>query len=225
MGDLFAKHPFMTETFFAVTNEIDYDAVQLTEMTGFEDNFLLGSGTAVGAEYPKNVGFKVEGRAQARPGPSRSGASGKMKAGANLPDSLRNQDSVLVVSDRLSAILSAAEKKLELLPVKISSKPPAAYFIVNALEHIDCLDHAKSDTTWGDGLKQPKMKDGKVADRIWEVKKGAHLDPHEVPAGRRFFQVARLEGVWFARKALADELIASGVTGLRVRPAAEYRAH
>ncbi len=81
----------MPDTFFALTNEIDYQAVELTELKGFDESFMLGSGKPI-EKYPKKVSFKVEGKAQTRPGPARPGAAAKMKAGSRLPDSLRNTE-------------------------------------------------------------------------------------------------------------------------------------
>jgi hypothetical protein len=175
--------------------------LELAELKGFDEDFLLGGGEPVADSYPKKrPTFTVDKRPVTKPGPERPGRAGKMKASNLLTDLLHGGDPhVLVISSAMKSLIAKAERHVEFLPVTIKGHAEP-FFIANFLDHVACLDLEKS------GAEQ-------VNGEVLTIKKLV-LRKGAVPADRALFQVKEYRDLFLVRDSLAAAFEEAGLTGM-----------
>jgi len=204
--------------FVVAGHTLDYDALQLQELKGFAKDFLLARwvGHVLTSSFPKSVTYTIDGTPVPSPGPQREDRR-SLAASMGLSDSLRNNDSLLVVSQALRSIIEAHEKHVELLRVTLvapkKKKVDAAYFIVNPLDAVDALDIGASTLRWNHGGQSPRLKDGVIDDSVERIERIV-LDEKRVPADRSLFLLKYVDFVIFMRTSLLTAIGAAGLTGI-----------
>lgn len=176
-------------------------AVHLDVIQNFTESQYFVLGRSFAGKFPENVQFAMD--------PDRP-------RDTILTDSLRNIDSLLVISERLRDFLEQRKVKcVEYLPVAIldhKGKPVASkYFIAHTLDDLDCLDVARA---------QPLYSEIRKAS-ITLVKHMA-FDEARIDPERELFQVKNLDGFTFATRELADAITAAKFTGIKWLPIADY---
>ena len=123
-----------------------------------------------------------------------------------------------VVSSKLKAVLQKEIKnnQVEYIPARIiNHKGRTAskdYFLVNALDIVDCIDIEKSGVEWNTIKK----------DLIDHCENGMILKPEAIPAGYNFFRPRHWEYNILISAELAEKLTATGLTGLVFRSTQGY---
>ena len=120
----------MIKKYQAWIHKIEPMACSLYHFEGFDKSYLLNEGIKVKEQYPENVYFDMH--------PDRTKDN-------LLVDSLFNTDNELVISKKMMIFFVDKKiKNLEFLPVKIRDHQAKfideEYFILNILDHQDCLD-------------------------------------------------------------------------------------
>ncbi len=119
--------------------------------------------------------------------------------GVKLADSVPNTSNLLVVSERLRALLAASGERIEFHPAKIRNlkgrlvKDP--YFIANPIGWVDCMDRAKSD------FEESNLMRGQVS-----YFRRLVLDLERIPKDRKLFRLATMKELVLARNDLAHEI-------------------
>jgi hypothetical protein len=187
--------------FVLLQNDVFGSGLKLLDLKGYDNDFLLGRGDSLLAEYPKKTPtYQVEIQKSTSRGP---GGRHKVKLETALTDSLVCQDAtVRVVSEKMMQVISAAEKQVEFLPVQIKGfKEP--YFIANLLNHIPCLDVAKCGN-------QKLNEQGQLpfAPKKLVVKAAS------IPSERALFQVKEFSEFFLVRNDVAAKMKEAHLTGM-----------
>ncbi|GAA5182354.1 hypothetical protein GCM10025771_31450 [Niveibacterium umoris] len=173
----------------------------LQDISGFEDTYKLKNGTPLTGQFPRGVSLHM---------------NPDFPDDLALGDSLLNSDMIVVGSARLKDFLIArAIPNLEFLPVAIvDHKGRLAsedYFIVHPTVPVDCLDRKAS--AYEEDILDP--------DSIGFISKLV-LDEAAIPPDRQIFSMAGYWDLTFARRDLAEALIAAGFTGIRFIEPSEH---
>lgn len=184
----------MTEEYVVWKHDIVPNACSLFHFEGFEKAYLLERGNSLSDQFPDDAYFDMN--------PDRPNDT-------LLVDSLYNNHSQLILSEPFVAFLSEKKRdNLEFLPVKIMNHKgkfaDEKYFIMNVLDHQDCLDVQAS------GAKLPRMKTGSIQ----RVKKVV-LDEDKLDDSLDIFRITSFHRANIVKKSLADEITAQGFTGVK----------
>lgn len=190
--------------FRVLKHDVWSDGIRLSQLKGYDEDFLLNTDQSLAASYPKGVTYAVDKSSVTRAGPAKPGRAGKEKASVLLTDSLHNTDDNLVVSERMAALIRERERHVEFLPVQIKGYTEP-YFIVNLLAQVACLDVKKS------GARKTPGPGG--TSQIAGVKKLVILEPN-IPPERALFRVKEYPSIILARDTLISEFEAASLTGL-----------
>jgi len=174
--------------------------------------------------FPKSVTYTIDGAPVPPPGPQRDDKR-STAAAMGLRDSLRNTDSLLVVSQALRSVIEAHEKHVELLPVTLvapkKKKVDAPYFIVNPLDAVDALDIGASALRWKNGGQGPSRKDGGIDDSVDRIEKLV-VDEKRIPADRSLFLLKHVDFVIVMRASLLAAIESAGLTGVEAIRVEDY---
>lgn len=171
--------------------------VVVMDLQGVDGAFDLTDGASVQASFPATAAFHFN--------PS-------FKRNKQLADCLVNVEGMMVCSARLKAFIeSKMAEGLEYLPVRLVDLEgrvvPDPYFIIHTIEHVDCIDLAKSSVTWST-----------IDPTSIRFAKHIELDPARVPDRRLIFRPRSFPGLLLVRRDLADEIEQLGFSGIRCRP-------
>jgi hypothetical protein len=168
--------------------------LSLDSLTGYDEDFLLGEGRPLLAEYPKKKPvFPVENVGTAR-GPKQPD-----KSNPALVDLFGSLEGPLVSSKKLADLVAKHTKKVELLPV-VLGKHKEPYFILNVLSQVTCP-----------GVEEDQPESGKPALVKAMLKSGA------IPAGEAMVHVAGSH-VYLLRDDLAQAVTDAACIGISLTP-------
>ena len=191
----------MTMNYVAWVHKIIPNACSLYHFEGFDKSYLLSEGIKVADQYPKGVYFDMH--------PERP-------HDILLVDSLFNTDSELVISESLVNFLT--DKKLtnlEFLPVKIMDHKgkyiDEKYFIMNVLDHQNCLDTDASDA-------EISMIDNKTIESVEQIV----LIEDNVDDSFDIFRMTGFPAATLIKECLAKEIEDIGFTGIEFIPLDEF---
>lgn len=183
----------MTINYVAWVHKIVPKACSLYHFEGFDKSYLLNEGIKVKDEYPDGVYFDMH--------PERPND-------LLLVDSLFNTDNELVISEGLMNFFT--EKKLpnlEFLPVKIMDHKGKyiveKYFIMNVLEHQDCLDTDASEA-------EISMIDNKTIDSVEQI----ILIEDNVDDSFDLFRIIGFPAATLVKESFAKEIESHGFSGI-----------
>jgi hypothetical protein len=191
----------MTAKYLIWTYERVPSACVLDELAGLDKTSRLNHGVPLLAQFPENVSFHMHG---------------DFPKNLLLVDNLLNSDQVIVASSRVKEFLEArAVPQVEYLPVriidhkrKVASKD---YFIVHAVDPVDCIDTKKS-----------AFKMSRINPQRFDRFERLVIDESRVPADRQLFRLKNFGDVTLARRDLADALKQAGFTGIGWVELSEY---
>lgn len=155
------------------------------------DSYLLHEGVAVKSWFPTDSVFQLSD-----------------DYGVKLTDSIPNTLHLLIVSEKLKAIL--AEKsgaQIEFLPVHLRNQKgrivPNPYFIANPLGTVECVDRERS-----------KFRTSAIRpDQVFRFYRLA-LDPAKIPADAKLFRLKEQTDLIIVRQDLADDILLAGCDGV-----------
>lgn len=133
-----------------------------------------------------------------------------------LPDNASNLTDLVVVSTPVKEILErAAPPTVEFLQVRIQNHKgrtaAEAYWIVNPVGSIDCIDVDQSEIVWN------ALEPTEISSCMRLV-----IDEDRIEPGTQMFRAKHLPYEVFVHRALAEELEGSGATGIRFLQIDEY---
>jgi hypothetical protein len=136
--------------------------------------------------------------------------------GVKMGDHIPNALGLLLVSERLKAVLEArADAEIEYIPIAVRdrNKRPSRkrYFIANVLGELDCMDRGRSDLDVSD-------IDPDVADRIRTLV----LDPAKIGVDVKLFRLKGAHHLFLVREDLCHEILDAGMTGIFFLDPDEY---
>jgi hypothetical protein len=177
-------------------------SIPLSKLLNFPKSFLLHDGVPLAGAFPNDVAMTMD------PDHPRDTVA---------TDNLFNTNRLLIASERLKEFLEKRQlTAVEYLPIAIldlKHKPlPQRYFIVNPLEHLDCLDVQHSGPT------QDEIDDEYIDD----VKRIV-LDPSRLDDTRELFRIARFNRVTLASRALAAAIDEAGFTSIAWTELKDYK--
>lgn len=175
------------------------DAVQ-----NFENDYLLKRGVSVIADFPN---------------PAIMNMNKDHKGSKKLADAIhsRGGEGVPIVSSKLAEIIkSIVEKdKIELLPVIINNHENKVasedYVIANAVDVVDCIDREQSILTWNP-----------IDPELISVVEKLVLDQNKIPENAVFFRLKNWLLRIIVREDLFEKLMNANLTGLKLKPVADY---
>ncbi|NQY36017.1 MAG: hypothetical protein HRT37_13805 [Alteromonadaceae bacterium] len=191
----------MTMNYLAWVHKIVPNACSLYHFEGFDKSYLLNEGIKVEDQYPDGVYFDMH--------PERP-------HDILLVDSLFNTDNELVISEPLMNFF--IEKKftnLEFLPVKIMDHKgkfiDEKYFIMNVLEHQNCLDTDASDA-------EISIIDDKIIESVEQIV----LIDENVDESFDIFRMTGFPAATLIKESLAKEIADNGFTGIEFIPLDQF---
>lgn len=135
--------------------------------------------------------------------------------GVVVPDLVNNTMALCIASKRLKELLEAESKaNLECLPLSIANHKgriaATDYFIINVLDHVDCIDLTKSDVDRNSPT--PGMLSG--LHRLFILE-------DQIPPEARLFRLKPMPAAILIRDDLRAALEAAGITGVKYVPMGE----
>jgi hypothetical protein len=169
------------------------DAAVLTLLQEVEDDYELLKGVSRAVDFPSDAYFQF---------------SPDFPRDILLEDFIKNENKVLVASERARELLeSSASKNNEFLPVTIVDHKgrglPEPYYIVHQVELQPCIDEAASE--FEENAIDPE--------RIYYMDRLV-LDETRVDPEVSLFRMARFAKVPVFRRDLAERIQAAGLTGI-----------
>jgi hypothetical protein len=191
----------MTMNYVRIKAEAEDDAAHFRFMRNYEDSWELLEGMSLAETFPPNAAYRMND---------------------DFPESLvlygvlHNLDGVLVVNDALRGFLEEhGVREVEYLPVTvINHKDRAveqAYYVVNILRHIDCIDQEQTQFEW-DSLDDTLMDD--VENLTIDE---SRIDP-DIP----LFRLKHLTSVMVIRRDLVEQMRDAGFKGFAVTELADF---
>lgn len=175
---------------------------RLRDIKGYKDFFRLNRGERVASGFPAGVTAHMDDR---------------HPHDTLLADNLRNLKRVLIVSERLKAIVVASGAlQVEYLPLAVVDHKGRAvgtpYFIVHPTDPVDCLDLTRCGAEWSP-----------IDKTIITEMAAFHLDDAKLDDSRNLFRAKAYHYVTLVRRDLAAAIDAAAVTGVRWAELADFR--
>lgn len=183
----------MNEGYVVWMHKIEEEACDLLEFRGFKRSFRLKRGMPLSEDWPDDVEMEMN---EDHP------------KNTLLVDSLFNVKSLLVISARLKGFLESQPLTgIEYLPLKIKNHKGQhineEYFVLNLVEHLDCLDNEAS-----------QAEKSRMTDNIKSVK-GIVLNQTELLEAQKLFRLKKFGEPTLVARSLANEMDAQGFTGIK----------
>lgn len=147
-----------------------------------EDSWKWHTGKSIASWFPDDVTFKLS-----------------KDHGIQLPDSIPNTSSCLVVSEKLKAILASTGSPFEFFPVKIRNHKkkvvPNKYYFANLIGLLPATDKKRSD-----------FELSAIDDRVMHFRRLV-LDESKIPKETQIFRLAELRELYIANDDLATRIV------------------
>ncbi|PCJ53335.1 MAG: hypothetical protein COA79_22930 [Planctomycetota bacterium] len=177
------------------TNKIDPKANSVHALKKFDDIDLLDEGESLIKSFPKSAFFQLRTNFD------------------KFIDNMNNVSSLIVISEGLMKFLETRDiSNVEMIPIKIKDIKGKSikekYFIVNVLDHQDCLDHEASGAKYS-----------QVLDYIVEKVKKYIFKKGKLNKKLDIFKVEDFPYHTFVSSSLAKEIDSKGFTGIKWKKA------
>jgi hypothetical protein len=175
----------------------------LTSLQGVEDDYELRKGISRAEGFPPDAYFRMDP---------------DFPKSLQLEDFLLNENSLLVVSERVRTLVEAEKlKNNELLPVQIkdhkNKRVKESYYILNQLELQDCID-----------LKESKLVVNDIdPDTFMDVDKLV-IDEKRVDRDVKVFRMKRYAVIPVFRRDFAAKVKAANLTGIRFTEVCDFES-
>ncbi len=153
----------------------------------------ISAGLPMGHHFPPNLIFQMD---RGHPGQA-------------IPDLVSNTERISIVSGKLKSLLEQhAAARIEFLPISIARANGRIvakdYFIANVLDHVDCVDKARSEVE--ELNPDPTMLSG-----LFRLQ----VHSSQIPAEARLFRLKSMPPAVLIRDDLRAILDAASITGVK----------
>lgn len=190
-------------TFVLIESTFDNEAAHFGNIQNYDNRFELRKGIPLAGKLPSDAAYRMRD---------------DYPDNVALHESLYNLDRQLVINGDVKAFLEAEGlQHVEYLPVKVLNHKgreiKEAYFIINMLPLVDCIDMEKTQA------KRNRLDPKK----LMHV---SNLTVHEdkIPATAQLVRLDLLPAAILIRRDLADKLRAASFRGFKTSEIADFRA-
>lgn len=178
------------------------NAAHFKHLENYRHRFKLREGMPLADEFPSDAAYRM---------------NDDYPDALELHAFLHNLDSQLVVNEAARDFLDAhGVQDVEYLPVRVINHKgrtvPTAYFVVNLLRHVDCIDQEQTQFVW-DSL------DDELMDQVANLT----IDEARIDPEARLFRLQHLTSVIVIRRDLAAQLREAGFRGFALSELADYK--
>jgi hypothetical protein len=176
-----------------VRSQSEPDAAHFSSIQNYDDDFQLSECVSLKATFPAEAEVRMDP---------------DYPSDIELVESLYAGRAELIVNAAVCQLFErAGVRNIELLPIKVINhkKKPVkdAYFVVNILSQVDCIDLAKSA-----GIEWNSI-DPTMMDSIQTMV----LDAGRLPADLKLFRPAKMSYLMLIQRGLAEQIQAAGMRG------------
>ena len=194
----------MNDEFFVWAAKIEPNATVLVDMNGFKKSYELETGVPQLESYPTEVTLQMDSR---------------KPSNTTLVDNIKNIEGVVIISEKMKLFIERRElSDVEFLPITLldikGQKRPESYYIFHPINNVVCLDLRNAEPEWDD-----------IDDTVVASVKHLVIDKSKVIANRLFFRPKNYLARPIVAKALVDELLKEGFTGVQFLPVSEVSGY